>query len=198
MAATLPRLRAIAIGASAGGVEAVGVLLQALPAPFVPAILVVLHLPPDRPSLLPQLFGARCRLPVREVLDKERAHPGTVYVAPPNYHLLVETDGSLALSADPPVRFSRPSIDVLFESAAHCFRDELLGIVLTGANDDGAAGLAAIRAAGGRAWVQRPEGAHSPTMPAAAIAAAGADLILPVRDMAERLAQLRSGRAVAI
>lgn len=191
-------IHAIAIGASAGGVEALGVLLEALPAGFVPSILVVLHLPPDRPSLLVPLFSARCRLPVREALDKERLEPGTVYVAPPDYHLLVESRELLALSRDDPVQFSRPSIDVLFESAAHAFGPSLLAIVLSGANDDGAAGLLAVREAGGRGWVQDPATALAPVMPAAAIARAGADLVLPVRDMGERLANLRSGRAVAI
>ncbi|MEO5695332.1 MAG: chemotaxis protein CheB [Usitatibacter sp.] len=191
-------IEAIVIGASAGGVEALGVLLDGLPAGFQPSLLVVLHLPPHRPSLLTKLFGARCRLPVREAMDKEKIERGTVYFAPPDYHLLVEGGKTLALSQDAPVQFSRPSIDVLFDSAARAYGPALLGLVLSGANNDGAAGLASIRAAGGRAWVQEPENAMSSTMPAAAIAHAGADLILPIRDMAERLAHLRSGRAFAI
>ena len=189
---------AVVIGASAGGVDALAILFDSLPAGYKPAILVVIHIPPDRPSLLADLYRARCHLPVREALDKEPVEPGTIYFAPPDYHLLVEPDRHLSLSGDPPVGFSRPSIDVLFESAAHAYRERLLGIVLTGANSDGAQGLAAIRAAGGHAWVQQPEDAAAETMPAAALANAGADLVLPVRDMAERLAQLRSGRAVAI
>ena len=189
---------AIAIGASAGGVDALAILFEALPEGFKPAILVVVHIPADRPSLLAELYRPRCRLPVREALDKEPIAPGTIYFAPPDYHLQVEPDRQLSLSGDAPVAFSRPSIDVLFESAALVYRERLLGIVLSGANSDGAAGLAAIRNAGGHAWVQQPEDAAAEAMPAAAIAAAGADLILPVRDMAERLAQLRSGRAVAI
>lgn len=192
------RIDAIAIGASAGGIEAIGTLLQALPSPFVPAILVVLHVPPDRPSAVPQLFGVKCRLPVREALDKEPIEPGTVYIAPPDYHMLVEPECLLSLSKDAPVAFSRPSIDVTFESAAHAYRDRLLGIVLTGANSDGASGLATIRREGGRAWVQRPEEALANAMPAAAIEQAGADLILSLADMAQRLAHLRSGRLVAI
>lgn len=191
-------IEAIVIGASAGGVEALGVLLGALPGGYVPSILVVLHVPPDRPSLLAALFRERCRLPVREAMDKERIERGTVYFAPPDYHLLVEEGGTLALSQDAPVAFSRPSIDVLFESAAEAYGSRLLALVLSGANEDGAAGLKAIRAAGGRAWVQKPDTASSPVMPAAAIARAGADLILPIRDLAERLGHLRSGRAVAI
>lgn len=189
---------AVAIGASAGGVDALAILFDALPEGFRPAILVVVHIPPDRPSLLADLYRARCRLPVREALDKEPVEPGTIYFAPPDYHLQVEPDRHLSLSGDPPVAFSRPSIDVLFESAAHAYRERLLGIVLSGANSDGAQGLATIRAAGGHAWVQQPGDAAAEAMPAAAIAGAGADLVLPIRDMAERLAQLRSGRAVAI
>jgi two-component system, chemotaxis family, protein-glutamate methylesterase/glutaminase len=191
-------IEAIVMGASAGGVDALAILFDALPAGFKPSILVVVHIPADRPSRLAELYRQRCALEVREALDKERVAPGTIYFAPPDYHLLVEPDHTLSLSSDPPVAFSRPSIDVLFESAAVAYREKLLGIVLSGANSDGAAGLATIRDAGGHAWVQEPEDAAADAMPAAAIAHAGADLILPVRDMAERLAQLRSGRAVAI
>ena len=197
MSAT-PAIEAIAIGASAGGVEALGVLLQRLPEGFLPSIVVVLHLPPDRPSLLAELLQARCRLPVREALDKEQLRPGCVYLAPPDYHLLVEKEGTLALSHDPPVAFSRPSIDVLFESAAQALGPALLGVVLTGANSDGAEGLKAIRDAGGRAWVQSPEDAQADAMPLAALERAGADLVLPLADLAERLTHLRSGRPVAL
>ncbi len=189
---------AIVIGASAGGVEPLGVLLEGLPAGFLPSLLVVLHVPADRPSLLAGLFGARCQLPVREAMDKEKVERGTVYFAPPDYHLLVESGRTLALSRDAPVQFSRPSIDVLFESAAQAYGPAVLGLVLSGANNDGAAGLQAIRAAGGRAWVQEPTDAIAGAMPAAAIARAGADLVLPIRDLAERLAHLRTGRAFAI
>lgn len=189
---------AIVIGASAGGVDALAILFESLPAGFRPSILVVVHIPPDRPSLLADLYRQRCPLPVREALDKEPVAPGTIYFAPPDYHLLVEKDRTLSLSGDPPVAFSRPSIDVLFESAALAYRDRLLGIVLSGANSDGAQGLATIRRAGGHGWVQSPEDAVADAMPRAAIAGAGAELVLPVRDMAERLTQLRSGRAVAI
>jgi len=193
-----PQIDAIVIGASAGGVEGVGALLQALPERYAPALMVVIHIPADRPSLLAEIFQARCRLPVREALDKEHVDPGTVYVAPPGYHLLVEADRTLALSLDAPVAFSRPSIDVLFESAAAAYGERVLGIVLTGGNSDGAAGLAAIRAAGGRAWVQEPRDALSAAMPQAALDTAGADLVVPLRDMAVRLAHLRSGRGVAL
>ena len=193
-----PQIDAIVIGASAGGVEGVGALLQALPERYAPALMVVIHFPADRPSLLAEIFQARCRLPVREALDKELIEGGTVYVAPPGYHLLVERGGTLALSQDAPVAFSRPSIDVLFDSAAAAYGPQALAIVLTGGNDDGAEGMAAIRAAGGRAWVQDPREAVAPAMPQAALDRAGADLVLPLRDMAERLGNLRSGRGAAL
>jgi len=201
-AETAPRalfdIDAVVIGASAGGVDALAILFDSLPAGFKPSILVVVHIPPDRPSRLAELYRPRCQLPVREALDKEPVAPGTIYFAPPDYHLLVEKDRTLSLSSDPPVAFSRPSIDVLFESAAHAYRDRLLGIVLSGANSDGAQGLATIRRAGGVGWVQDPDDAAADTMPRAAIEAADPELVLGVRDMAERLPQLRSGRAVAI
>ena len=194
----IPPVRAIVLGASAGGVDAVGRLLVALPAPYRPAVMVVLHLPAGKPSLLAGLFGARCRLPVREALDKEPIEPGVVYLAPPDYHMLVEPGETIALSSDAPVRFSRPSIDVLLESAALCYGKTLLGVVLTGANDDGAAGLEAVRRCGGRACVQEPSDALASAMPAAAIERTRPDLILPLAELAERLVHLRSGRVVAI
>ena len=175
------------IGASAGGVEALNQLLPALPVGFSPALLIVVHVRNDAPSLLPGLFAARCRLPVVEPDDKDEIAGGTIYVAPPGYHMLVEPDCSISLSVDPPVRFSRPSVDVLFESAALCFADALLGIVLSGANDDGARGLAAIRHAGGRCWVQDPHTAASDAMPLGAIARGGAPDVLTLDTMSARL-----------
>lgn len=181
---------AIVIGASAGGVEALGQLLQALPGRFPPALLVVLHQTPDRASLLPQLFARKCALPVKEADDKETIVPATVYLAPPDYHLLVEPGKTLALARTEPLHFSRPSIDVLFESAALAYRDRLLGIVLTGASADGAEGLRLVRACGGTAWVQEPGDASVQAMPAAALAQAGADLVLPLAALARKLVEL--------
>src|SRR5262245_44268634 len=111
------RDRAVVVGASAGGVEALSVVLPDLPKGFPRAVLIVLHLPPDKPSIIADLFGGKCALDVREAADKEPVLPGTIYFAPPDYHLLVERGPALALSKDEPVNFSRPSIDVLFESA---------------------------------------------------------------------------------
>ena len=184
------KVEAVVIGASAGGVEALTELFATLPASFALPIVLVMHLPPASESLLVEVLGRRCPLPLQEGSDKEPIRGGRVYVAPPGYHLLVERDRSLALSVDPPVNYSRPSIDVFFESAAHAYRGRLLGIVLTGANEDGARGLAAIRACGGAAWVQDPATAMARAMPAGAIARAGADRILNLQEMAAALAAL--------
>ncbi|AKJ29849.1 chemotaxis protein CheB [Caldimonas brevitalea] len=188
---TPPRpVDAVVIGASAGGVEALGLLLAALPPGFGAPVLVVLHVPPQRANHLAQLFGARCALPVVEAQDKQPLRPGTVYLAPPDYHLLVEPDFCVALSVDAPVHFSRPAIDPLFESAAAAYGSRLLAIVLTGASSDGSQGLRAVRKAGGQAWVQNPADAQVPTMPAAALKAAGADAILSLTAIAHTLAGL--------
>lgn len=181
----------VVIGASAGGVEALGVLLGALPADFPAAILAVLHLPPDRVTVLPSLLNRRCALAVKEAEDKEPVQAGTVYLAPPDYHLLVEPDATLSLSRDEPVHYSRPSIDLLFESAAMTWRTRLLAILLTGASSDGAEGLREVREAGGAAWVQDPRAAFAPAMPAAALALCGADAVLDLPEIAARLAKLK-------
>lgn len=161
--------RAVVIGASAGAVQALSRILPRLPATYPLPILVVVHVP-AAPSGLTELFASKCALSVREPEDKEPIAAATVYFAPPDYHMLVETDGSISLSADAPVLFSRPSIDVLFESAADAYGTDLLGLVLTGANEDGAAGAAAVCAAGGTVLVEAPAGAFAATMPAAALA----------------------------
>lgn len=183
---------AVVVGASAGGVDAICTLLEALPETFAPAVLIVLHIPADRESLLVSVLRPHCALPVCEATDKESIEGGIVYVAPPGYHLLVEPDASLALSVDAPVNYSRPSIDVLFESAAHAYREHLIGIVLTGANADGAEGLAVIRALGGQGWVQQPDTAYASVMPQSAIRRAGADWVGPIQDMAARLGALET------
>ncbi|MCX7514375.1 chemotaxis protein CheB [Frateuria sp. STR12] len=179
---------AIVIGASAGGLRALQELLSVLPADFAVPVLVVLHLPRDRPSRVPELLGQYCALPVREALDKQPLEPGAVVFAPPDYHLLVEDETSLALSVDEPVLFSRPAIDPLFASAAAVFSRRLLAILLSGASADGSEGVAAVRHAGGIAWIQRPEDAAAPVMPASALAHAGADAVLSLQDICNRLA----------
>lgn len=184
------RVDAVAIGASAGGVEALSALLPALPARARAAVLVVLHLPRERPSLLPEIFAAKCALPCREAEDKAPVEPGVVCFAPPDYHLLVDEGPRLALSADEPVNFSRPSIDVLFESAAEVYGGRLAGIVLTGGNADGAAGLAAIHAAGGITIVQHPDTAQASLMPTSALQRSPVDHVLDLAGIAALLRTL--------
>lgn len=159
----------IVIGASAGAVEALNKLLPSLAPGFRMPIIIVVHLPPDRRSAMADLFRAKCALDVREAEDKEAIVAGTIYFAPPDYHLLVEADRNFSLSCDAPVLFSRPSIDVLFESAADAFGPRVIGIVLTGANGDGARGLKAIIEAGGHGIVQTPSSAFASAMPEAAL-----------------------------
>ena len=186
------RIDAVVVGTSAGGVEALSVLLAALPASLHVPIFVVLHLLRQRPSLLPELLGQRCALPVREADDKEPVEPGMVYVAPPDYHLLLDKGPCIALSADEPVNHSRPSIDVLFESAADLYGARLAGIILTGANDDGAAGLEAVHRAGGITIVQDPDSALASAMPAAALQRTRVDFVLPLERIPGLLQSLAS------
>ena len=183
-------LDAVVIGASAGGVQALLQVLPALPADFPVPVLVVVHVPPRRDSALVDLFDGKCRLAVKEAEDKEPLASGTIFFASPDYHLLVETDGTIALSSDEPVNHSRPSIDVLFETAADAFGAGLAGIVLSGANHDGAAGLRAVCAAGGRGYVQQPETAEVATMPEAAYAACPGAVKLRLEEIQPALEEL--------
>ena len=180
-------LQAVVIGASAGGVQALSQILPALRVDFPLPVLVVVHIPPRRDNTLVDLFAGKCRLSVKEAEDKEPLEPGTIYFAPPDYHLLVEAGGTIALSSDEPVNHSRPAIDVLFESAADAFGTGLAGIVLTGANSDGAEGLRAICAAGGQGIVQDLATAEVATMPRAALAACPSAQTILVEEMEKAL-----------
>ncbi len=176
-------IAAVAIGASAGGIDALLQILRGLPPGFSLPIFVVLHLPEDRNSRLVEVFRAHVALPVVEALDKSRIEPGTLYFACAGYHLSVEQDLSFSLSCEAPLHYSRPSIDILMESAADAYGERLLGIVLSGANHDGAAGLARIKRMGGMTVVQNPEQAQAGTMPRAAIELTQPDLILPLQEI---------------
>ncbi|KNH05834.1 Chemotaxis response regulator protein-glutamate methylesterase CheB [Candidatus Burkholderia brachyanthoides] len=184
---------AIVIGASAGGVETLTHLLPALRRDVAPPVLIVVHVRHGQLSLLPTLFAERCVLDVVEPFDKDTIAPGTAYFAPPGYHMLVETEEdaapAIALSVDPPVRFSRSSLDVLFESAEHAYGERLLGIVLSGANEDGARGARAICDAGGACWVQDPHSAYATAMPLAAIGECARHDVLTLDDMAMRMSR---------
>jgi len=188
---TAEGVRAVVIGASAGAVQALSHILPRLPATFPLPVLVVVHVP-AAPSGLVALFSAKSAIRVREPDDKEPIAPATVYIAPPGYHMLVENARSIALSTDEPVLFSRPSIDILFESAADSYGDGLLGIVLTGANEDGSRGAAAIAAAGGTVLVQDPGTAFAAAMPGAALARCPAAQSLSLEAIADYLASLRA------
>jgi two-component system chemotaxis response regulator CheB len=188
--AQLHPVRAVVIGASAGGVEALFNLLTGLPEGFRLPIIAVLHLPPDRESRLAEIFQHRVPIAVREACDKEPVAPATLYFAASGYHLLVETDHSFSLSCEAPVHFSRPSIDVLMESAADAWGPALAGILLTGANYDGAAGLAKIRRQGGITVAQDPAEAQVPTMPEAAIRKLQPSFILPLAGIRNLLLHL--------
>ncbi|SFE60987.1 chemotaxis protein CheB [Paracidovorax wautersii] len=194
--AALPqeRLQVVVIGGSAGSIDALGVLLPALPATLRATVVVVVHLPRERPSLLCQIFQPRCALPVREAQDKEPLEPGTIYFAPPDYHLLLDAGPTLALSVDEPVHFSRPSIDVLFETAADACGSQLLAILLSGANADGAQGLVAVQVAGGTTLVQSPASCAVPFMPEAALAVMQPGHLLTPEGMAALLLEWHSGR----
>jgi two-component system chemotaxis response regulator CheB len=180
----------VAVGGSAGALDVLGEILAKLPARGAAPVVVVVHVPPDRPSHLPSVLAARCPAPVREPEDKEPVAAGTVYVAPPGYHRLIERERTFALSVDDAVLFSRPAIDVLFQSVAEAYGARAVGVVLTGASEDGARGLRAIEDAGGACIVQRPESALVPTMPAAAIAATRAPRVLRVSEIASWLGGL--------
>lgn len=181
---------AVVIGASAGGVGALLDILPGLPAGYDCAIVAVLHLPAGRQSQLAGVFDVRLALPVSEARDKQQVQAGCVYFAGADYHLSIEADRSFSLSCEAPHLFARPAIDFLMTSAADTYGPRLLGILLTGANRDGAAGLAAIRRAGGMTVVQDPAEAASPTMPLEAIRRDPPDLILPLRGIRELLLML--------
>src|SRR6266566_2436530 len=167
----------VCLGASWGGLQALGRILADLPAEFDLPIAIAQHRHPDsQEGTLAELLQAQTNRPVLDVEDKMAIEPRHVYIAPPDYHLLVER-GSFALSVDERVQYARPSIDVLFESASYAYGRGVIGIILTGANEDGAAGLAAVKQRGGVALVQDPHGAERRTMPDAAIAATAADAI---------------------
>jgi two-component system chemotaxis response regulator CheB len=184
------RIEALVIGGSAGGVDALLALLPALPASFTLPVLCILHLPPDRQSRLAELFDARIALPVVEALDKMPIEPGHVYFAGSGYHLSVERDRTFSLSCEPPVHFARPAIDVLIASCADTWGAGVAGVLVTGANQDGAEGMEQIRRHGGLAIVQDPQEAQAPAMPSHAIARGAAHLVLPLAQIGALLPML--------
>jgi two-component system chemotaxis response regulator CheB len=186
------RIEALVIGASAGGVDALVELLPALAPDSKLATVCILHLPGDRESRLAELFGARLALPVREAVDKAPVEPGTVYFAGSGYHLSIERDRVFSISCEPPVHYARPAIDLLMESAADAYGAALAGILLTGANTDGAEGMQRIRQRGGLTIVQDPAGAQASAMPAGAIRLCAPHLVLPLAAIRALLPQLET------
>jgi two-component system chemotaxis response regulator CheB len=177
----------VVIGGSAGAIEALRQLIRGLDADFAPAMAIVIHLPADSTSLLPSIFERPGGPRMKIAEDKEPIERGTIYFATPDYHLLVERSRTFALSQDERVHFSRPAIDVLFESAAEAYGDRLLGVVLSGANADGAAGLKAVAAAGGIAAVQSLETSEMIAMPAAALQAVPESVEVNIAALADFL-----------
>jgi two-component system chemotaxis response regulator CheB len=179
----------VVIGVSAGGLHALSFLLEKLPKAYPIPVLIVQHRSKDQVELLEELLGNRCQITITQANEKEKINSGIVYLAPPAYHLLVETDHTLSLSSDEHV-LSKPSIDILFESAAEVFKDKLIGIVLTGANNDGSKGIKAVNKYGGLTIAQRTEEAQYPYMPQAAINTGKVNFIWSLPDIQKFLLEL--------
>ncbi len=185
--------RAIVMGLSSGGTDLLFKMLPVLPADFALPVIIVLHMHPESKNTLASLLDVSCSIKVKQADDKEQIEPGVVYLGPPDYHLMIEDDFSFSLSLDEPVKYSRPSIDVLFETAADAFGNALIGVVMSGANTDGSDGLKKIKNAGGIAIAQEPQTAVAEVMPRAAIAAVNVDYILPPEEIMAVLAGLAKG-----
>ncbi|MBA1228742.1 chemotaxis protein CheB [Pseudomonas viridiflava] len=186
----LPAVEAIVVGASAGGVEALLRIFSGLRPGFSLPILTVLHLPDDRRSQLASVFQNRLSIPVKEADDKETIVPGTLYFAPSGYHLSIEADRTLSLSQEDRVFYSRPSIDILFDSASDAYGERLAGVLLTGANNDGAQGLLQIKKYRGFTVIQDPRQAQASTMPEAALALQSPDYLLSLDEIGQLLVEL--------
>lgn len=190
------RFDVIAVGASWGGVDALGKIVHQLPETLAVAMVVVQHQHAYSGNALQRILSRRTGLPVFDVDDKEEIRPGGIYIAPANYHLLIENDGSFSLSLEAPVNFSRPSIDVTFNSLAERYQRRCIGVLLTGANDDGVDGLRNIKRHGGVTIAQDPATAEVPVMPEAAISAGVVDHVIGLTEMVPFLMQLlRDGKA---
>ena len=184
----------IVIGASLGGMQALEAILCSLPENFETPIAIAQHRHKKSSSRLPEFYKRSCKVRTMDAEDKQWIQPSTVYFAPADYHLLVEK-GEFSLSVDEQVNYARPSIDVLFESAADAYGKALIGVILTGANDDGASGVKRIKRQGGLVIAQDPKTAEAPTMPSAAIATGAVDQILPLERIGPFLVE-RCGLAV--
>jgi two-component system chemotaxis response regulator CheB len=173
----------IVMGVSAGGLHVMTKLLEDLPPAFPVPIVVVQHRSKDQRTLLEEVLQAKCQIKIRQANEKERPKAGSVYFAPADYHLLLEEDGCFSLSCDQAVNYSRPSIDILFETAADTFGSNVLAILLTGANSDGAKGMLKVKQKGGMTIAQRPASAEFSTMPQAAITANAAKQVKDINEI---------------
>jgi len=178
---------AIVIGVSSGGLNAMKIMFSLLPADFQTPVIIVQHLSPRSENQWIHLLNDKSTLTIKEADEKEKIEPGNIYIAPPNYHLLIERNKTFSLTVAERVNFARPSIDVLFESAAEAYRNKLIGVILTGSNNDGTNGLKRIQECGGLTIVQDPATAESAYMPTSAIAAIQPDFILPLTEIIELL-----------
>ena len=184
------RYEAIVIGVSSGGMNAMKVMFSLLPKDFNTPIIIVQHISAHSDNLWIKLLNDQNNLSIKEADEKENIEYGKVYIAPPNYHLMIEKDKTFSLTIDERVNFARPSIDVLFESAAEAYKDKLIGVVLTGSNNDGTNGIKRIQECGGLTIIQDPETAESSYMPASAIAVIKPDYILSLEDIIQLLIKL--------
>jgi two-component system, chemotaxis family, protein-glutamate methylesterase/glutaminase len=180
----------VALAASAGGLQALTTVLSGLPADFPAAIVVVQHLDPRHRSLIADIFGRRTMLKVKEAEEGDHLVPGMAYTAPPNRHLLVNSDGTLSLSQSELVHFVRPSADLLFESVAASYRDRAIAVVLSGTGADGSMGLRAIKKMGGTIIVQNEKTSDFFGMPGAAIETGTVDFVLPIDEIPQALRTL--------
>jgi two-component system chemotaxis response regulator CheB len=184
------KYKAIVIGVSSGGMNALKIILPSLPADFALPVIIVQHVGARSDGTWIELLNNISPLRIKEADEKEKIEKGNVYVAPPNYHLLVEKDETFSLSVDEKVNYARPAIDVLFESAAEAYKDELIGIILTGSNSDGTAGIEKIKMHGGLTIAQDPETAESSYMPASAIATNKIDHVLSIEKIINLLLKI--------
>lgn len=184
------KYKAVVIGVSAGGQKALKTILLGLPSDLTFSVIIVIHRHSDSDDYLEQSLNSECEIRVKQADEKEAINDGVVYIAPPNYHLLIEDDNTFSMSVEGTVNYARPAIDVLFESAAYAYGPELIGIILTGANYDGSRGLKKIKEMGGLTIVQSPETAEVGDMPRAAIAAVEPDHILPLKEIGPFLMDL--------
>jgi two-component system chemotaxis response regulator CheB len=180
----------VALASSAGGIAALSEILGSLPGDFPAAIVVVQHLDPRHRSLMADILRRRTTLDVLQAADGDRIRPGTVYIAPPDQHLLVNADGTLSLSHSELVHFVRPSADLLFESVAASYRQRAIAVVLTGTGSDGSMGIGAVKKMGGTVLAQNQASAEFSGMPGAAIRSGNADFVLPLDEIASALVTL--------